>query len=605
MKFRFTTLLILTFFLAGAQVYDDYVGAGQAIDVTVTSSDADAEGTKSVDGAGLDLDLQGASRFLAAATMGADIDQIRAVEEMGFEAWIDGQMQIPSSPYTQTTISILFDEYDRCMEIFPDSCEFFFNINTRHWRYALWHHMMTSDDLLRQKVALALSEILVISDQSELGNRPHAIANYFQMLSANAFGNYRDLLTQVTMHLSMGFYLSHLNNPLTIESLNIHPDENYAREIMQLFSIGLYMLNIDGSRQTDLETGLWIPTYDNNDIKGLAKVFTGLSGGAWADPDNVFPVEFGQSHYAYSPLVPMQMFEQWHEKGEKTILDGFTIPDGQTGMQDIQMALDHLFNHPNVGPFLAVRLIQRLVKSNPSPAYIQRVAEVFNDNGSGVRGDLGAMVKAILLDVEALDCYWKDDEFNGMLREPVMRVTQLLRGLKAETESEWFWNSGFLLQAYTEQFPLASPTVFNFFTPDYVPNSEFAYNELEGPEFQILNSATSSNYVNFMLIGIMREYLNDRFNIDLPNILNENYLIPYLADQAPYSAELADQLWLELSFTPEELVDYLDLVLANGHLSEETKEQIATSATLFQNPLNAAYYAAFLTMISPDYVIKK
>ena len=605
MKAIVTLCLMILAQSAIAQVYDDYIGVGQYEGVTVTSSDQTFDGMQSLDASGIDLDLQGTSRFLASATLGADLSEVQRAEEIGIEAWIDDQMQMPFYSLTEPTIEIVLEMLANCMLMFGDDCLPMFQVNTVHWRYAWWHHTMTSDDMLRQRLAMALSELLVISDQSDLTNYPHGMANYYDILRRNAFGNYRDILMEVTLHPVMGFYLSHLNNPLSIPALNIHPDENYAREIMQLFSIGLYELNLDGSRKIDSITGLWIPTYDNEDIQGLAKVFTGLSGGAWSDPGNLLPVEFGRNLRAYSVTTPMQMFEQWHEKGDKHIVGDFTIPDGQSGMEDVEMAVEHLFNHPNVGPFLSRQLIQRMVKSNPTPEYIGRVAAVFNDNGQGVRGDMAAVVKAILLDVEALDCYWKDDAYNGTLREPIVRLTQLLHGLQAETQSEWYWNSGVYFQTFTEQHPLSSPTVFNFFTPEYVPNQDFAYANLVGPEFQILNSATSSNYVNFILIGLMREYLNDRFAIDLPFVLNEPQLIPYVLDQRPYAARLTDELWMELAFAPSELVDYLDLILANGHLSDTAKESIVNSMEQFQDPVNAAYYAAFLIMIHPDYIIKK
>ena len=247
----------------------------------------------------------------------------------------------------------------------------------------------------------------------------------------------------------------------------------------------------------------------------MAKVFTGLSGSAWANEDLNTPVRFGQPFRRYSLVDTMAMYEEWHEEGEKHIIGNFTIPSGQSGMEDIEMAIDHLFNHPNVGPFLATRMIQRLVKSNPSPQYIERVANVFNDNGSGTRGDMGAFVKAILLDQEAMECFWFGDIKNGMLREPITRLTQLSLGLKAETQSEWYWNSAVFYEQLAGQHPMSSPTVFNFFKPDYVPDSEFAYYDMVGPEFQILNSSTSSNYVNYMMIMLMRGYFNDTFNLDL------------------------------------------------------------------------------------------
>jgi len=402
-------------------------------------------------------------------------------------------------------------------------------------------------------------------------------------------------------------FLSHMNNPKTIEMLNIRPDENYAREIMQLFTIGLYELNQDGSRKVDMSTGLWIPTYDNDDIKGLAKVFTGLSGSKWRDESIPFEVQFGRQFAAYNLVEPMKMYEEWHELGTKTIVGDYTIPAGLTGLEDINLALEHLFNHENVAPFISSHLIQRLVKSNPSPQYIERIAQVFDDNGSGERGDLGAVVKAILLDEEALDCYWIDHPYNGSLRSPMLRYTNLMLSLKAETESEYFFNSAGFYHTFTDQHTLSSPTVFNFYSPDYVPNSEFAYDGLVGPEFEILNSSTSSNYVNYMLLALMGDYINNTYNLNFPNFLNEHQSIPFIDNLNPYKAHLTDERFISLTESPEQLADYLDLLLANGNLSAGTKSRIvnALNSGIFQRPIDKARYAAFLVLIDPDYVIQK
>lgn len=604
-----TFALALLFNLVFAQVYDDYIGAGHSTDISVTSSDAQSDGLNTVNGEGLDLDILGASRFLTRATLGYTMEDIQAMTEFNIQDWIDDQVDAEPSYNTVPTVSIIFQLYNACLDELGPECLLNFNLNAAFWRYSWWNNIMNGEDKLRQRVALALSEILVISDKSMLNQHPHGLANYYDILIRNAFGNYKDILREVTLNPSMGFYLSHINNPKTLPELNIRPDENYAREIMQLFSIGLFELNNDGSRKIDPATGLWIPTYDNDDIKGLAKVFTGLSGSKWANDDNTDPVTFGRRFSAYSLIDPMVMYEFWHEPGEKNIIGNYTIPAGQTGMEDVEEAIDHLFNHPNVGPFLAYRLIQRLIKSNPSPEYIDRVASTFNDNGSGERGDMEAVIKAILLDDEALECYWSEDPKNGMLRAPILRLTQMLTALKAKTENGLFWNSGRYYEYFTGQHPLGAQTVFNFYSSEYVPDAEFAYLDMVGPEFQILNSSTSSNYVNYMLFALMRDYFNEILGEDeqIDNILNEAFEIPYLDDKDEYEAILSDEKWLELAFSPEELVDYLDILLANGQLSNDTKESIVESMKKEDSidTINSAYYAAFMIMINPEYVILK
>ena len=234
---------------------------------------------------------------------------------------------------------------------------------------------------------------MVVSQLGVLNNYPYGLASYYDTLSRNAFGNYRDLIEDVTLHPAMGVYLSMLGNEKPDAANNIRRDENYARELMQLFSIGLVELNLDGTVKTDTQ-GQPIPTYDQATIEAFAHVYTGWTfAGA--------PVFRGARATLTNQVIPMQLWQNFHDTGPKTLLNGFVVPAGQTGDQDLAMALDNIFNHDNVGPFLATRLIERLTTSNPSPQYVERVARVFNDNGQGIRGDLGAVVKAILLDAEA------------------------------------------------------------------------------------------------------------------------------------------------------------------------------------------------------------
>ena len=610
MKYRVLLLLFSLFsFSSFAQEYDDFIGAGHAIGVSVSSSDDQSNGLKSVDGDGLDLDIQGSSRFLAHATLGFSIEEVEELADIGVNAWLDEQFQKESISLTESTIEIALFIRDECIDQFGETaCEELFNINAAYFRYAWWNNFRYGEDLLRQRVALALSEILILSDQSQLVNSPHGIAAYYDILTRNAFGNYKDILTEVTYNPSMGFYLSHINNPRTIEEENVLPDENYAREIMQLFSIGLFELNQDGTRKIDPQTGLFIPTYDNDDITGLAKVFTGLSGSAYANENNTNPVVFGLPYQAYNPTVPMQMYPLWHEPGEKKIVGDFTIPAGFSGDEDIEMAIDHLFNHENVGPFLSNLLIQRLVKSNPTPNYIERVATVFNDNGSGIRGDMEATIRAILTDQEALECFWFGIPSNGALRPPTQRLTQMVKGLKAEAPNGKYWTTGIQFQRFTSQHPMSSPTVFNFYSPDYIPDSDFANEGLVGPEYQILNSSTSSNYVNFLLVVLLRDHANENEPLipQVEDLLNESSIIPFVTDNEQYEAD-TDRLLYDLISDPDQLVDYLDILMANGNLNPDTKELLANSIadnTIFDD-VAKSLYSIFLVMINPEYIIMK
>ena len=319
-----------------------------------------------------------AVQLLQQATFGVEANDIDAVIAQRQEGWIDSQMTLPPSLHLPFVQSVPPPQFQ--FQLQADRADIWFR------------HALGADDQLRQRVAFALSEIMVASQLGALNDAPFALADYYDILVRNAFGNYRDLIEEVTLSPAMGVYLSMLGNQKPNLALNIRPDENYARELMQLFSIGLVELNTDGSNV--LVGGQAVPTYDQAIIEGFAHVFTGWT---WAGSPSFEQARATQQNQ----VVPMQLYEAFHDTGAKTLLNGTTLPPGQGGMQDLNAALDNIFNHPNVGPFIAVRLIQRLVTSNPSPGYVQRVAQTFDNNGSGVRGDLGAVVKAILLDDEA------------------------------------------------------------------------------------------------------------------------------------------------------------------------------------------------------------
>lgn len=608
-------LAVVWSFSTSAQVYNDYIGAGHDSGVTVTtsSSEGSSSGENTVNGFGMDQHLRDAARFLGQSTTGVNYEEVELVANLGIENWIDQQMAMDYMSYEDTTWMI----WDHYVDAYIDQwgaglIEDNDNVlpYSLYWRMAFWNNHMKGEDHLRQKVALALSELLVISEESDLQTSAPAIGNYYDVLYQNAFGNYRDIMHEVTWHPAMGYYLSHLNNERSNEELNIHPDENYAREIMQLFSIGLYDLGLDGTVLEDGD-GVPIPTYDNNDIKEFAKVFTGFAPGQywwpwedlsstpvfWDNPANTFPTVNG--------WLPMQMFEAWHEPGEKYLLNGQVVPDGQTGAEDVSDAIDNLFNHPNVGPFVGTALIKRLVKSNPTPAYVQRVAEVFNNNGEGIRGDLGAVVKAILMDSEARDCQWIDDVASGKMREPMIRYIQLLKAFDASNESGKMWSVGYFAGEGMGQHPVASPTVFNFFMPDYAPPGDIQDAELVAPEFELMNSANSVNYINLifdMLLGnIYMDVTTEpsSFEIGTPGF-DESFLVTENAVGLDFSDELG------LSSDIFQLLDRLDLLLAGGTMTGETKTTIAEVANqfAFDDELKTKV-AIYMVMLSPDYIIQK
>lgn len=597
------------------QTYNDYIGAGhdQGVTVTTSSSEGSGSGANTVNGFGMDQHLRDAARFLGQSTTGVNYEEVEHVASTGIENWIDAQMQLPQVSFVDTTWMI----YEHYLQAYNDLWgEALVTGNTAalpfsyYGRMAWWHNHLKSEDYLRQKVALALSEILVVSENSELETSAPAVMDYYDKLYQHSFGNYRDLLEEVTFHPAMGYYLSHLNNEKTDEVENIHPDENYAREIMQLFTIGIYELNPDGSIVEDGE-GVPVPTYDNDDIKEFAKVFTGLGPAEywwpWEDLSGL-PVIWNEENNTFPTIngwEPMQMFEEWHEPGEKFLLNGFTVPAGQTGEEDIQDAIDNLFNHPNVGPFIGRQLIMRLVKSNPTPAYVERITQVFNDNGDGIRGDLGAVVKAILMDPEARNCEWIDLEASGKMREPMIRYIQLLRAFDASNESGKLWSVGYFAQEGMGQHPMAAPSVFNFFLPTYSPPGPVADADLVAPEFELMNAATAINYINLIFDMLLGDIYMDVTTEPSPILIGQPYFEgAILEGENTVGLDLSDELGL--AGETEALVDRLDLLLAGGTLSEQTKTTIVSVANqFFFDEEIKTKVAIYMVMLSPDYIIQK
>jgi uncharacterized protein (DUF1800 family) len=450
-----------------------------------------------------------AARFLVQAAFGPDQDSAADADEIpenvetvmaqGFSNWLDAQFAIPPQ-YHEPFVAMA----GTIPELYHDPK------SVAWWNRALGTVAIypggpaAQYDPVRQRVAHSLSQIFVVSDRPEtLAVEFRGMANYHDMLVRNSLGNFRDLLFDVATHPVMGFYLSHVKNKKGDPATNTFPDENFAREVMQLFSIGLWELNPDGTRKTHPVTGQPIPTYTNVDITHFARVFTGLSYGPLSETNfNVYP----------NPpkwLVPMRGHDFHHDLNAKTLLNGVVLPArtastpdvGTATMLDVNAAIDNLFQHPNVGPFIGRQLIQRLVTSNPSPAYIGRVSAAFADNGSGVRGDMKAFIRAILLDPEARDGGKLADPHWGKPREPFLCCVNYGRAFNAKASGVDFYQvSQFSFDQ--QQQPYNSPSVFNFYLPNYLPPGPVGDAGLVAPEFQILNATTAVSSPNYFYNSI-------------------------------------------------------------------------------------------------------
>jgi len=522
-----------------------------------------------------------ASRFLQQSTFGsskADIDHLVSV---GWEAWMTEQFTMPITDSH-------YEYVERGGEPFCETCDVSgFEAVTS----SFWYQAVEGDDQLRQRVAFALSELFVVSAafSTELIDDPLSLAAYHDMLLQNAFGNFRDILDKVAKHPTMGAMLSHKQNDKDDPSIGRLPDENFAREIMQLFTIGKWMLNSDGTRMKDGD-GNDIPAYNMNDIMGMAKAMTGWSFGGSDTSDGRWRGDSLGAEWTRVYNIPMQPYESHHSTSEKRIVNGVVIPAGTNAETSMQTLLDTLFMHPNTPPFIATQLIKRLVTSNPSPAFIDRVSAVFISDKNGVRGNMQAVVRAILFDPEAYDSSKLTDPTWGKLREPIIRITNYLRAFNARSG----WGTYKVKPAYPGvynygQIPWQAQTVFNFFSPDYQPPGALANQDLTAPEFQIFNESTSAGYLNI---------LDDIVNANL-SIKTSNPIVPN------YAAELA------LADNPSAMLDRMALLLNGGYLSDESRTDIIramndiTSTQYADWKLRRVKIAVLLMMASPDYLIQK
>ncbi len=531
-----------------------------------------------------------AARFLLHASLFASPDLISAVKTSGYEPWLNTQMSANNSQSAEQ-----FIRQEGLDQVTTDQNFFRSSITD----LMVWNQLLNGGSSVRKRAALALSEFFVVSANSVSITWPgSAMGAYWDILNDNAFGNFRDLLEAITLNPAMGVFLNTRGNRKADQDSGRVPDENFGREVMQLFSIGLFELNNDGTIRTNGAEP--IETYTNDDVTGIAKVFTGYDYDATGinftpspnNPNSQIP----DAAYARNPMTAdparwrFPRSEGFHSDSEKTFL-GTTIPAGTGAEESLRIALDTLFNHPNVGPFFGKQMIQRLVTSNPSPAYVSRVANAFNNNGSGTRGDLRAVFKAVLLDDEALAPGGLTDGSFGKLREPMLRFTQWARtaGVRSTSGES---SVGNLSDAASRlgQSPLRSPSVFNFFRPGYSPpGTQTSEMNLLAPEFQIVNETSVAGYINFM-----------ERSIDMRGFWLRDYTASYAGE-------------LDVVENSETLLDRLDLLLTAGQLTSGTRELIlgamndidVTATSDDETKLRRIHIGTLLVMASNEYMIQR
>lgn len=508
-----------------------------------------------------------AARFLTQATFGPrSLVEIANLQKKGYAAWIDEQYFIPAASH----LDYLSGALVRRNTTYPfdeDAYE------------AIWQQWLFGEGQLRARMAFALSQIFVISNVAP-DLDPWAMSSYMDMLNRNAFANYRTLLEEVTLHPAMGYYLDMLKSQKEDAATGRRPNENYAREVLQLFSVGLTKLNLDGTPVLD-GAGKPVPTYDEDTVAGFAKAFTGWSfAGANTADSRTF-----QSAKA-NWTQPMQAWPSQHSTAEKVLLDGVVLPPFQTPQADLKDAFDNIFYHPNVGPFICRQLIQRFVTSNPSRAALQRCAATFNNNGVGVRGDLAAVIRRILLDPEARDPTVTASATFGKQKEPVIRFASVLRALGARSTSGR--NAIHYLDSPDEglgQSPLLAPSVFNFYSPNFRPTGPVAAQGLVGPEFQITTETSVVGTINFFSKLADNGYWGSG---------DTRLTLDYATLQA-------------IALDPRALAAHLDMLFMGGSMSTALRDTLvrALGAMPATNTRNRVEAALMIMSASPDFVIQK
>lgn len=547
-----------------------------------------------------------AARFLTQASFGPSRAEIARLRGIGYQQWLEQQLSMPPT-LTRPWLDQLSEN--------PQ-----FSLNAGH-RVDRWYvQAVYAPDQLRQRLSFALSQILVVSDSGGISTR--RLSEYQDILTRGAFGRYRDVLEEVSFSPAMSEWLTYLRNRAAYESngSTILPDENYAREVMQLFSFGLVQRNLDYSPV--LVGGQPVPTYDNTIIAELARVFTGLSYDRTNYTNARFTNNTNVDELARLICFPMvnppsnNLYQAggatFHDNASKLLFDGVSlpaVPNTQAGCtSDINRALDAIANHATVAPFISRQLIQKFVTSNPSPAYIQRVATVFNNNGNGVRGDLAAVITAVLMDSEARN---PPTGSFGKLREPVLRMTAAWRALdvirgqpEPATNSNGTPNTSVGNISMTlgfnsdfEQRPMSAPTVFNFFEPDYQAPGPIQTANLYSPEFQILTETTVTRMNNTIRSRIVDYYLGSSNPPPTRPLVDYTSLIAIISTANPT--------------TFGQLIDELNLRLMYGSMSPSMRATLLTMLTSQSTPTTDANridrirQLLRVILFSPEFAVQK
>ncbi len=605
------------------------------LSVAICASTAHGAPTRSADQPDFNPTVD-AARLVQQATFGANRAEINRIAALGAPAWITEQFAKPQVSHKAKITALQNAGYKPWEATMP----------------SLWKQFFEGDDQLRQRVTFALSQIAVVSlRNNKLLDNPCGPGSYVDTLGQHAFGNFRDLLKAITLHPAMGEYLdmkksgkvTTVTNPDGTE-VSFYPNENYARELLQLFSLGTYMLNLDGSLKLD-GTGKPIASYDEPTVQGFAKAFTGWNFAPDSrDKDAGKPHRWIWQFYPGAPDFPDEAVQrdifckmwsepmqpwignrqqlgkydvcdaqaaagqtvQWatcqkpdlpppHDTGTKKLLLGATLPAGQTPMQDIDGAIDSIFNHPNVGPFIGKQLIQRLTMSNPQPPYVERVAKAFNDNGLGVRGDMKAVVRAILMDQDVRLDQRADGPLAGKLKEPVVRYVQYLRAFdgKIGAGKEYsFWDFGGADNL--NQSPLQAASVFNFYHPDARLPGQPAYAPVLAPEFELATANAVSGWADFSGYAMIKGFGSWYTGADAAKAVNVNHTA-YIA--------LAQS-------NPTQLIDELNILLTGGKMSANFRTKLIDAANKL--PIDGTtpaserlYMVLWLIVNSPEFLIQK